>query len=141
MSVPTLETTRAAALLAALLGPLGVAGMGAAAGCSLVVESQDRQCESDADCRGFDGGVCDVAGGVCVRRDAVGSTSSASSGGGGGGAGGGGCVGEDGCFACAPSAQAEFLNACTDAACVPYDNAQIEDLLLEDGSLPPVPAP
>jgi len=50
-----------------------------------------------------------------------------------------GCEGPDGCFACEPDSQVEFLNACTDAACIPYDNGQLEGLLLEDGSVPPVP--
>jgi hypothetical protein len=109
-----------------------------ATGCSIVVESPDRQCERDEDCAGFEGAVCD--GGACVPRDAAttstgpgsGASSSASS-------GTGGCEGDDGCFACEPTKQAEFLNACTNAACVPYDNAQLEGLLLPDGSVPPVP--
>jgi hypothetical protein len=144
--VPILGTTRAAAALFIT----AFAGAGVSTGCSLVVESQDRQCESDADCS-VDGSVCDVAGGVCVARaettsSGLGTTSGSSSGGGGNGAGGGGststgdeCIGPDGCFACAPDTQPEFLNGCTDAACVPYDNAQIADLLEEDGSVPPVP--
>jgi hypothetical protein len=35
--------------------------------------------------------------------------------------------------------QIEFLTACTDSECIPYDNAQLEGLLLEDGSVPSVP--
>jgi hypothetical protein len=93
------------------------------AGCSLVIESRDRQCERDQDCSGFDGAACDVANGVCVPRASTGTS----------------CEGPDGCWACAPENQEQFLNACTDAECVPYDNAQLEGLLLEDGSLPPVP--
>jgi len=92
-------------------------------GCSLVIESGDRQCERNEDCAGFDDAVCDVAGGVCVPASS----------------GTAGCVGPDGCFACAPEQPEEFLNACTDSACVPFDNAQLEGLLLEDGSVPPVP--
>lgn len=106
---------RGALLLAAAL----VVGSSAAA-CSIVVESQDRQCDRDEDCTAFTDAVCDVAGGVCVDRQA-------------------GCLGPDGCFSCAPTEQIEFLTACTDAECIPYDNAQLEGLLLEDGSLPPVP--
>ncbi len=91
-------------------------------GCSLAIESRDRQCERDADCSGFGAAVCDVAGGVCIQS-----------------AGTAGCVGPDGCFACPPTKTEEFLNACTDAECIPYDNTQLQGLLQEDGSVPPVP--
>src|SRR5687767_8787707 len=37
---------------------------------------------------------------------------------------GDGCVGQDGCFACEPTNSAEFLNACSDASCEPFDNSQ-----------------
>lgn len=132
--VPILERTHPAALavaaLAALLG---------ASGCSFVVESQDRQCETDADCSGFTDAVCDTAGGVCVAREVAGPGSTGGGGAGGSGSSSTGCVGPDGCYACEPDAQVEFLNACTDAACIPYDNTQLAGLLLEDGSVPPVP--
>jgi hypothetical protein len=100
------------------------------AGCSFMVESRDRQCERDADCSGLEGAVCDVAGGVCVPSASTTTSSSSSS---------GGCEGPDGCYACAPETQVQFLEACTDAECIPYDNAQLEGLLEEDGSVPPVP--
>lgn len=133
--VPIVERTHPAPLLVAAL-----AALLAASGCSFVVESQDRQCEGDADCRGFDG-VCDVGRGVCVERETSGPGSTGAGGAGGGGSASTstGCVGPDGCWACEPESQAEILNACTDAACIPYDNAQLEGLLLEDGSVPPVP--
>jgi hypothetical protein len=106
----------------ALLLP-GAVALGASAGCSFVIESRDRQCERDADCSGFDGAVCDVAEGVCVPASS----------------GTAGCEGPDGCYSCEPVLPEEFLNACTDSECVPYDNAQLQGLLLEDGSVPPVP--
>ncbi len=109
---------------AVVLLMVAAAAVAAPSGCSFVIESRDRQCERDDDCEGFDNATCDVAAGVCVP---LGSTGSAA------------CVGEDGCYACAPEQQEEYLNACTDAECVPYDNAQLQGLLLEDGSLPPVP--
>ncbi len=110
--------------LALGLGPV----LGGLGGCSLVIESRDRQCESDADCQGFDGAVCDLGGGVCVAQQASGSTGSA------------GCEGPDGCFSCPPTQFGEFLNACTNAPCIPYDNAtKLEGLLEADGSVPPVP--
>lgn len=116
--------------LALLLGVAPVSG--GLTSCSLVIESRDRQCEKDADCASFSNAVCDVAGGVCVPR-------STGTGGGGTGGAGGGCVGPDGCFSCPPEKPVEFLNACTDVLCVPYDNTQLQGLLQEDGSVPPVP--
>jgi hypothetical protein len=44
------------------------------------------------------------------------------------------------CYPCAPSSQAQFLNACTSAACVPFDATRLT-LLLPDGGLPPLPTP
>ena len=41
----------------------------------------------------------------------------------------GGCEGPDGCYACPPQTQVQFLEACTDAECIPYDNTQLEGLL------------
>lgn len=106
-----------------------VTAIGTATGCSLVIESRDRQCEQDEDCSGFVNATCDVAGGVCVARVTTtsGSTGSAA------------CAGADGCFACPPTTTEEFLNACTDVGCLPFDNTQLQGLLLEDGSVPPVP--
>ncbi len=141
--MPILATKRTAALLLASL-----AALGGSFGCSLVVESQDRQCEADADCNGFENAVCDVAGGVCIARGPTGISTGVSSSGGAGGAGptstststgGEDCIGPDGCVSCKPIAQEDYLNACTDAQCVPYDNSQLDGLLEEDGSLPPVP--
>lgn len=146
--MPTLAEMRPVALVIAAVGVLAFV-LGSGSACSLVVETQDRQCESDDDCKSFEGGICDVEAGVCVARvistGATTTDASSSAGSGAGGAGGSGgssgtgCVGEDGCFACEPESQAEFLNHCTDAQCVPYDNSQIADLLDEDGSVPPLP--
>jgi hypothetical protein len=116
--------TRAFAL-ALGLGPV----LASAGACSLVIESRGQQCENDDDCKGFGAdAVCNLGGGVCVTPEASGSTGSA------------GCIGDDGCFACPPQQFEEFLNACTNAPCIPYDNAtNLQGLLLEDGSVPPVP--
>ncbi|APR83760.1 Hypothetical protein A7982_09109 [Minicystis rosea] len=83
----------------------------------------------------------------------TGDTTSSSSSGGGGGAGGatasssssgggtGGapnCDGPNGCFSCSPTKTVEFLNACTDAQCSPFDNvARLP--LYNNGNLPSVP--
>lgn len=122
--VSMMSTTRAVVLV--VVAPaLGVAG------CSLVIESRDQQCADDADCSGFGDAVCDVARGVCVPGGGTGTGT--------GGGAGGGCIGDNGCYACAPARQADFLNACTASECVPYDNGQLQGLLQEDGSVPPVP--
>ncbi len=42
------------------------------------------------------------------------------------------------CYPCAPATQPQFLNACTSAACVPFDDTRVT-LLLPDGGLPPLP--
>lgn len=109
--MPTIETMIGATLVVAAL----------ASGCSLVIESSDRQCEQDADCAAFDDAVCDVALGVCVPDENA------------------ACEGPNGCYACEPERPEELLNACTEAACLPYDNTQLEGLLLEGGGLPPAP--
>ena len=43
------------------------------------------------------------------------------------------------CYACAPQTNAQFLNSCTGATCVPFDDSRVTKLL-PDGGLPPVPA-
>lgn len=42
------------------------------------------------------------------------------------------------CFSCPPTTDQEFHNGCTDAQCVPFDNARVTKLN-SDGSLPPLP--
>jgi hypothetical protein len=42
------------------------------------------------------------------------------------------------CYPCAPATQPQFLNACTSAACVAFDDTRVT-LLLPDGGLPPLP--
>ena len=43
------------------------------------------------------------------------------------------------CYSCVPTVTVEFLNACTSAACVPFDDTRVTRLLA-DGGLPPLPA-
>jgi hypothetical protein len=73
------------------------------------------KCAGDADCKE---GTC--RGGFC----AVGSCESV--------------VADRPCWACAPESRLEFLNACTNATCVPFDQARVTKLS-PDGTLPPVP--
>jgi hypothetical protein len=44
------------------------------------------------------------------------------------------------CYPCTPTTPIEFLNACTSAACIPFDNATRLTRLLPDGGLPPLPS-
>lgn len=43
------------------------------------------------------------------------------------------------CFGCAPKTTPEFQNACTEAACAPFDDATRLTNLTPDGGLPPLP--
>jgi hypothetical protein len=85
-----------------------------------------------------------------LKHDAVGAAGAggASGGGGTGGTSGtGGASGTGGqecqqalCWACAPTTYAQFLNACTDSICVPFDDSMSHlPLLLAGGELPPLP--
>ncbi|NUP07293.1 MAG: hypothetical protein HOW73_14660 [Polyangiaceae bacterium] len=56
----------------------------------------------------------------------------------GGNGAGGNCEGPDGCFACEPTKNEHFLNACTEAQCSPFDN-EARLPLYNGGDLPPVP--
>jgi len=103
-----------------VLAALGLAAALTAA-CSLIVEHRSQQCESDAECSAFTSAVCDVKQGVCVERA------------------GDKCLDPSGCYVCEPKSTREFQSACTDAKCVPYDNAALKALLTADGGLPPIP--
>jgi hypothetical protein len=43
------------------------------------------------------------------------------------------------CYPCAPTTVIQFLNACTSATCVPFDDVTRVTGLLPDGALPPLP--
>ena len=79
----------------ALAGLLNLAG----AGCSLLVDRNTAQCHTDADCTKFGGHpLCQNS--ICVASG----------------------LGPEGCVAGAPKNQSDYLNACSTAACVPFDN-------------------
>ena len=48
------------------------------------------------------------------------------------------CDGPNGCYNCAPTTNDQFLNACTDATCVPFDNERRLPRY-NGGDLPPIP--
>jgi hypothetical protein len=67
-----------------------------------------------------------------------GTTSTSTSGGTGGGDAGPNCDGPNGCYSCAPQTTTQYLNACTNAQCSPFDNvARLP--LYNNGNLPPIP--
>jgi hypothetical protein len=43
------------------------------------------------------------------------------------------------CYPCKPATDPQFLNACTDSTCVPFDDKARVSKLPLDGALPPVP--
>jgi hypothetical protein len=87
----------------------------------------------DADAGGSDGGAS--------TGDGVSDASAGDAGTGGSDAADGASCSVDlatTCYPCAPATQPQFLNACTSAACVPFDDTRVT-LLLPDGGLPPLP--
>ena len=43
------------------------------------------------------------------------------------------------CYPCTPTTNEQFLNACSGADCVPFDDGKRDKNLLADGGLPPAP--
>jgi len=86
------------------------------AACSLVVDRNPDQCVSDKECERFSGHP------VCVNRVCVASG-----------------LGPVGCFFGTPQKDAEFLNQCTTATALPFDNCKV--LGLCSGALPPLKDP
>jgi hypothetical protein len=91
--------------------------------CSFLIDKNAIQCVSDADCHVGSYSSCEQ--GVCVEPSAIGGASA--------------CISSTGCFRCAPEAGTDFLNACTDAGCVSFDNASRLTNLAADGKLKPLP--
>lgn len=54
-----------------------------------------------------------------------------------GSTGSSGCVGDKGCYACAPMTRDQFLNACTGAQCDPFDPSRVTGLV--NGARPDLP--
>jgi hypothetical protein len=93
--------------------------------CSLVIDKNATQCARDPDCRVSPYSICQA--GVCV------DPKSAAAGG-----GDGSCSDASGCFRCAPQSNTQFLNACSEHSCVPFDNASRLRNLGADGKLKPL---
>jgi hypothetical protein len=48
------------------------------------------------------------------------------------------CTSDAGCFVCEPVTTPDFLNACTDSTCIPFDN-EARLPRYNHGNLPPLP--
>ena len=89
---------------------LGVVLCGALAGCSFLIDSKAEQCSSDSDCTQF-GGNPFCRSGVCSG------------------------LGPEGCVLGAPQSQSDYLNACTTAVSVPYNNCHELNLGCPDSAV------
>ena len=118
-------------LLALLLGLVKLCA------CTVLLDTQIVQCQTDADCARFGESMCDLDTQLCVPRPVpmktTGDGGMASA-----GDAGASCTGKNGCFACAPKSDPEFMNGCTDSRCVPFDNRRLRNLT-PDGMLKPLP--
>src|SRR5262245_7525036 len=106
----------------ALLAVTTLVAMGA---CSLVIDRDANQCETDRDCIGFSVTACDLRAHVCriFPTTSDGGGMNPGPGTGDTGSDAGAQCGEDGgCYACVPTNDIQFGNACTDAKCQPFDN-------------------
>jgi hypothetical protein len=91
---------------------------GALAGCSAILDRNTTQCTVDTDCDKFDGlPVCEA--GVCVASG----------------------LGPPGCVRGAPKTQADYLNACSQSRCEPFDNCERLGLCTPTQAVPPATAP
>jgi hypothetical protein len=82
-------------------------------GCSLIVDHGNSQCVTDADCTKFKGHP-QCQGGVCVPSG----------------------LGPEGCVITTPQTQTDYLNACSTATCVPFDNCGRLGLCGPSASMP-----
>jgi len=90
-----------------------------------LLDKSTTQCRSDSDCHSATFSACHEN--VCVDPHLLGA------------AGSSGCAGPNACVRCAPEAGTDFLNACTDSNCVPFDNAVRLKNLSADGGLKALP--
>ena len=120
--LPSVSRTRFLPLIRAIFA---LAFGSALAACSLLVNKSTAQCSSDSDCHSSTYSLCQDS--VCVDPRTVGAAGST------------GCMGPNGCVPCAADAGVDFLNACTNSMCVPFDNATRLKNLSADGGRKPLP--
>lgn len=99
---------------------VAVLAVASSAACTVLLDRDDTQCSTDADCKALSAGsVCRDA--VCILASDAGN-------------------GPDGCFAGTPTTNDELLNACApQVECVPFDNCK--ELGICDATLPPTSDP
>lgn len=97
---------------------------------ALVIAGCDRTTEEPPDGGGRRDTGADVA--IDAPEDATTDTPAVD--------GGEECLGPSGCWSCAPTEPAHFLDGCTDSTCEPFDVTSARlPLLRPDGTLPPLP--
>jgi hypothetical protein len=89
-----------------------------ASGCTFLLDHSAQQCATDADCAQFGTHPYCIKG-VCTPSG----------------------LGPVGCFDGTPTTSAQFANACTTAACVPFDNCKRVGECNGDGGVPPLSMP
>lgn len=150
----TIRTTYRRTLRAALAILATGTGLVAIYSCSLIVDTQSQQCQSDGDCATLfgAGSTCHTATGVCMTTSASSSSSSSSSNSGSGssssgspptcdvdgGIDGGGCYNSSLTVMCPLDTNAQILNACG-GTCTGFDNAT-RLTHWDGGALPSLPA-
>jgi hypothetical protein len=115
--------------------------------CTLLVDTKVRQCQTTADCTRFGDSVCDEDQLICVPRPPSAPTDAAAPGIDAAGTDAGApadgaqaaCQGTNGCYSCAPANDVQYLNACTEQRCFPFDNRARLQNLASDGTLKPLP--
>jgi ABC-type phosphate transport system substrate-binding protein len=112
------------------------------ASCSLLIERNAHQCDTDGDCIGFPGTTCDARAHICRANVNSGDGGIVDPGTDAGGPGrdvGAGCGDAGACYACTPTNDIQYGNACTDAKCQHFDNRERLRKLPADGGLTPLP--
>jgi hypothetical protein len=111
--------------------------------CSLLLDRRADQCSTDGDCTKFAATRCDQKLRLCVVISEVPDSGNPVHDSGAkeedAGPGVDACVGPNGCYACPPANDFQFVNGCTDAACKPFDNRARLKNLPADGGLTPLP--
>lgn len=109
---------------ALLLSAVLATGVGAAS-CSLGNIAR-VDCTGDAQCASAFGAGSRCEAGYCTPASSAGCDQTNAAG--------------KACYGCAPETTPQFQNACTEAACAPFDDAKRLTKLTPDGGLPPLPA-
>jgi hypothetical protein len=111
----------------------------AAAGCSVLLDTNAEQCQSDRDCARFPNAACDLVVHLCVPvMMSVVHPPDASANDGADTAATAACHDETGCIPCADGGPTP-LEACTASKCISFDNHARLQNLGPDGKLTPLP--